>query len=161
VTLAEIPFSNASIRIATSRNLVVFAWRDAPTVAEVRQCHRILRAVARQYPAGAGVINLIIQGTPSFSEAVRAEAARATSDPLIAKVGVAHVVLVTGFVGVAVRGFLSSVTLLGRSPRKSRAFGDVPSGAAWLAPRLSVGGEAWTPAEVAAVAVEARDRNSR
>ena len=154
MALAEVLLSDATCRIGTSRNLIVYTWRDPPTVTQLREASRISRALGRRYPAGTGLFNVIIEGTPRFSEEVRVETARLTADPAVASLGSADVVLLTGFAGVAVRGFMNTANLLARVPRPRQVFGDMASGAAWLAPKLAVAGEVWTPAQVMAVAEE-------
>jgi hypothetical protein len=154
VALVEVHLAEPTCRIATAKNLVVYSWLDAATLAQVRASGRICRAMVRKHPGGTGSLHLIAAGMPRYDEEVRAEAARIRGDPRFSSLGVAEVVMVTGLVGVAVRGFVSTVNLLGRAVRPHKVFGDVASAAEWLAPRLSAGGEAWTAAEVVAIAAE-------
>jgi hypothetical protein len=144
----ELEVTERSFCVATSRNLVVFSWRALATVEQVRACGRASRGLARRKPGGTGAVNLIAGGVPRFTDEVRREAERLRADPSLSPLGRADVVLVDGFAGVAARGFMSTVTLLGKSGRPHRVFGDVRSAGAWLAPKLSAGGEPWTSAEV-------------
>lgn len=156
MALVEILHADGTLRLGASRNLVVYVWHDAPTLPQLRECGRVSRAVARAHPEGTALLDLIVGGIPRFSEDVRAEAARVSNDPSVSSLGAADVVLVTGLAGAAVRGFLGTLTLLSRMPRPRKVFGDVASAAAWLAPRLRVGGQAWTVPDVVAVAAEMR-----
>jgi hypothetical protein len=152
VGLVELHCAEPTCRIATARNLVVYSWRDAATLEQIRASGRVSRAMARKHPRGTGSLHIIAGGIPRFSDEVRAEAAKIRGDPSLSSLGVAEVVLVTGLAGVAARGFVSTVTLLGRAARPRKVFSDVPSAAAWLAPKLNAGGESWTAAELELVA---------
>jgi pimeloyl-ACP methyl ester carboxylesterase len=154
VALVEVHCAEPTCRIATARNLVVYSWREVATLDQVRASGRISRAMARKHPRGTGSLHLIAGGIPRFSEEVRAEAAKIRGDANLSSLGVAQVVLVTGLAGVAARGFLSTVTLLARAARPDKVFSELRSAAAWLAPKLAAGGEAWTAAEVEVVAAE-------
>jgi hypothetical protein len=61
--------------IVARRNLVVALWRDAPRVEWFQAIREKTWPYADRYPAGAGWINLIVSGTPRFTEAARREAA--------------------------------------------------------------------------------------
>jgi hypothetical protein len=154
VPLVEVPYSDACCRIGTSRNLVVYAWWDVPAVSQLREAGRISRAAARKHPSGTALVNLVVSGTPRFSEEVRAESARIARDSELATLGGVDVILLTGLVGVAARSFLETVNLLSRAPRPRKVFGEVPSAAAWVAGKLAAGAEAWTGAQVEAAVTE-------
>jgi hypothetical protein len=154
MALAEMHCAEASCRIATARNLIVYSWLDAPTLLQVRASGRLSRAMARKHRGGTGSLHVIAGGTPRFDEAVRSETAKIRGDATLSPLGVAEVVLVTGLSGVAARGFLSTVALIARAARPQKVFADLTSAAEWLAPKLSAGGEGWTPAEILAVVTE-------
>ncbi len=115
--------------------------------------------MARAYPAGTGLLDIIVGGTPNFSQEMRDETTRLTHDPGYSRLGVADVVLISGLTGATVRAFLGTLALLShRRHRPHKVLGDVPSAAEWLAPKLGAGGEAWKPADLVAVATEVMGR---
>jgi hypothetical protein len=134
-----------SFGIAGRRNLVVALWRDAPQVAWFQAIRDTTWPYADRWPEGAGWINLILSGTPRFSEEVRREAAAISTRDDIYRQGTAHVVTLEGLRGSATRAFLSTIFLLARSRTPTRVFADVAAAADWIAPKLGPG---WTVAEV-------------
>lgn len=150
---AETLYTCPQLEIAASRNLIVLAWYEHPTVAIMREIARAGRAVARQYPGGSAMINIFLSGTPKFSDEVREEVVRVNRDASLYPLGAARLILLPGLQGVAVRAFLNTVTLLSRqAARPTQAFGDLHEAAVWLTPRLERSGERWTVGEVVAVA---------
>lgn len=149
---AETLYTDATLLMAAHRNLLIVAWTNAPNAEQLRECGRLGRVLGRKYPNGVGMLDLLISGTAKFSNEVRDEALKLNRDPKLFRLGVADTLLVTGLVGVAVRAFLSTVTLLGRPLVPTRMFGSVADSAAWLAPKLSLGGEPWTAAEIVGLA---------
>lgn len=135
--------------MVTARNLFVAVWSDAPTVKQMQAMARAAAAHRRAHPRGAALLNVVRGGTPSFDNAVRDEARRLTSDGHF-DVGVAHVVLLGGLVGAAVRAFLSTIVLLGRPKEPTQVFGDANAAIGWLASRFANGGERWTRDDVQA-----------
>jgi hypothetical protein len=154
VALVDIVYSDATCRVGTSRNLFVYAWYDAPTLSQLQECGRLSRAMHRRHPQGTALLDLMVAGTPRFSEEIRAETTRLTAEPTTATLGVADVILLGGLAGVAVRTFINTVNLLGRTTRPHKVFSEVAPAAAWLGPKLSAGPERWTSADVAAVAAD-------
>ncbi|MFT3776460.1 MAG: hypothetical protein QM820_64795 [Minicystis sp.] len=153
MTRPETLFACPQVEIFASRNLLMLAWHEAPTVGVMREVARAARTVARQHPAGSGVMNLFLRGTPRFTDEVRDEVVKIERDSSLFPLGVARVILLPGLAGVAVRVFLNTVTLLARhTTRPVQAFGEVQEAAAWLAPKVSAGGEAWTAGEIVALA---------
>jgi len=153
MTGSETLFACPQVELIASRNLALAIWRDAPTIEVLREVSRAGRALAKQQPNGSGLVNLLVSGTPRFSEDVRAEVVKIARDATLYPLGIARVFLVPGLAGVAVRAFLNTVTLVaGPSSRPLRAFTTLEDAAAWLAPKLEVGGQRWTPAEILALA---------
>lgn len=148
-----------TLRIVTAGNLVIASWFDAPTLEQMRAFRRASQALKQRHPEGTAMVNLIVTGTPRFSAEVREEAALQQKDALH-NLGAAHVILVGGLVGTAVRGFLGTMILLGRSKNPTRVFGDVAPASAWLLERLKNGPvEGWTLEDVKAafeLAIEPR-----
>ena len=150
----ETVHTDSTLRIVISRNVQANVWSNAPTVEQMRLFGRVGVAQMRPHPRGTGLLNLIVGGTPSFSEAVRAETVKLVKQPGIFSLGAAHLVLVGGFTGTAVRAFLSTVLLLGRPPCPNKVFGDPETAAAWLAPLLAQGAERWSQAELIALVAQ-------
>ena len=146
--------TDAILRVLTSRNVQVNVWSNAPTVEQIRIFGRSGVSLARRNPRGAGLINLMLKGTPSFSEEVRDETIKLMKQGSF-RLGTAHVVLLGGLTGSAVRAFMSTVTLLARSPVPNKVFGEPEAAAAWLAPLLAQGAEAWSPVELVALVKQA------
>ena len=129
--------TDAILRVLTSRNVQVNVWSNAPTVEQIRIFGRSGMSLARRNPRGAGLLNLMLKGTPSFSEEVRDETVKLMKQGAF-RLGTAHVVLLGGLTGSAVRAFMSTVMLLARSPAPNKVFGEAEPAAAWLAPLHSV-----------------------
>ena len=147
--------ADATLRLASHRNLLLAVWCDAPTLEQMRELGRASRAISRRHPAGADMLNVVLSGKPTFSDAVRQEGIKLTSDPTLIRLGTAHLVLVTGLAGAATKAFLSTMLLVGRPAVPTKVFADPDGAAAWLAPRLSLPGAEWSAAEVKACQAEA------
>jgi hypothetical protein len=148
----SIVYKSPSLEVGTARNLLVAAWNETPTVADMVGLTSAARALNRPYPKGSGLINLVLRGTPKFTDEVRAAFVKVNSDPMAFSLGSARVLLVGGMAAVAVRAFLNTVSLVSKRVRPVRTFLGVAEAAEWLAPKLSVGGLAWSAAEVEGVA---------
>jgi hypothetical protein len=147
----ETLYTDADVQISAHRNLLIVAFSDAPAAEHLRECGRIARVLTRKYPGGIGLLDLVLSGTPRFSNEMRDEAVKLSRDPALFRQGVADVVLIPGLIGVATRSFLSTVSLLSRSPNPRSAFGTLEAADAWLVPRLSDAGERWTKGDLVAV----------
>jgi hypothetical protein len=141
--------ADETLRLVTAKNLLVAVWSDAPTLTQMQSVGRAAAALRRAHPRGAAMLNVVRGGTPSFSNAVREEARRLTSDGHFT-LGVAHVVLLGGLVGATVRAFLSTIVLLGRPKEPTQVFGEAGAALGWLEARLATGGEGWTRDDVQA-----------
>jgi hypothetical protein len=102
-------------------------------------------AYARSWPDGTGFLNLIVSGTPRFSEEVRNELAEMARQRQVPELGTAHIVAVDGFRGTAVRAFLGTLFILSRPKTPTKVFGNGHDAGRWLAPLL---GRGWTPARI-------------
>ena len=151
----ETVHTDSTLRIVTARNVQVNVWSNAPTLEQMRVFGRVGLAQARQYPRGTALLNLVLGGTPSFSEPVREETVKLMKQAELFSLGSAHVILVGGFTGTAVRAFMSTTILLGRPRRPSKVFGEPETAAAWLAPLLAKGAEPWSPASLTALVAQA------
>ncbi len=148
--------ADSTFRIVTSRNVQVNVWSDAPTLEQMFVFGRTGAAHARQHPRGTALINLIVSGTPSFTEPVRAEAIKLVKESAIFSLGAAHVILVSGFAGTAVRAFMSTAIMVGRPNRPNKVFGELAPAAAWLAPLLTKGAQPWSSAALMALVAQIR-----
>jgi hypothetical protein len=149
---AETLYTDADMQIAAHRNLLLITFNDAPSAEHIRECGRIARSLARKHPGGIALLNLVLSGKPNFSNEMREESVKLNRDPSLFRLGIADVVLIPGFVGVAARSFMSTIMLLSRSPNPRSAFGKLEDADAWLAPRLAAGGERWAKGDILGVA---------
>lgn len=139
----EVLFENATARIAAARNVVVAAWADAPrTTVELREFEKAGKRVSTQFEKRAVFANVILSGTPSFSQEVRDEVTRLTRTPMF-HLGTAQIILVQGLAGVAVRAFLATSFILSRTKIPNKVFGDLDFGVDWLHGRLCEGPVEW------------------
>jgi hypothetical protein len=150
----ETVHSDSTLRIVTARNVQVNVWSNAPTLDQMRVFGRVGAAHARQHPRGTGLVNLVVRGTPSFSEPVRAAAVNLLKQEGLFSLGGAHIILLDGLAGTAVRAFLNTAILLGRPSRPNKVFGESATAVAWLAPLLVRGAEPWSPAKLAALVAQ-------
>ncbi|MGH1346040.1 MAG: hypothetical protein ACRBN8_31035 [Nannocystales bacterium] len=132
-------------------HLFVAVWDGAPQLSQMEAMAEHGRAFESSH-GPAALVNIAADGTPSFSDDVRRISVELTRDPMLFQVARAHVILMTGFAGIAVRSFINTFLLLGRPPRPTRMLASIEEAAAWLPPFLPEG--AWTP-ETLAESVEA------
>lgn len=147
----ETVHTDSTLRIVLARNVQVNVWSNAPTLEQMHVFGRTGVAHARQHPRGTSLINLVVRGTPSFSEPVRAEAVKLVKHAGIFTLGAAHIILLDGLASTAVRAFMNTVILLGRPIRPNKVFGEPETAIAWLVPLLAQGAERWSPTELGAV----------
>ena len=150
--MAEIFFENETARISIDRNVVVAAWFQEPRVPkELREMERAGKKVSSKHKSGGVLFNVILSGKPSFSEEVRTEVNRITSDDTLYTAATAHVILVEGFIGSAVRAFLATALVVSRTKTPNKTFTDVASAAKWVNERLAAAKiEGWTEGDLAA-----------
>ncbi len=140
---------DASFRLGVRKNLVVPVWSNTPEVAHIRAFGRALAAVHATHGKAFGVFDVVVAGKPNVGDDTRDELLGILKDPRFDGHVAAHVVLIPGFQGAAVRAFLSTVSLVSRMRTVSKFFGEVREAAAWIAPHLSQGGrEAWSARDV-------------
>src|SRR5262245_36721668 len=114
---------DGTLRIACCDNLIVAIWSDAPELSQMQVFGRALQDLARRYPSRTALCNVVVRGTPNFSDPVRQAALRLARDPNLYGFGAAHLILIEGLAGVATRAFLSTLLLVAsRAP--IRIFGD-------------------------------------
>jgi hypothetical protein len=148
--MAEVFFENETARISIERNVVVAAWLQEPREPkELREMERAGKKAASKYKDATALFNVIISGRPSFSEEVRSEVTRITSDDTIFAAATAHVILVEGFIGSAVRAFIATALVVSRTKTPNKTFGDIDAAVKWVKERLDVAKtEPWTEADL-------------
>lgn len=132
------------LRLGVDRNLMVVGWTDSPEADHLRALGAAAQKLARSYPKGSALLDVLIRGTPKFHDRVREETVKVIHDPGNFTLGVGHLILVEGLAGAAIRAFLSTAMLMGRGHRPRKVFADPRDAAAWLARNLSLGSETWT-----------------
>lgn len=139
-------YESARAVFVESRNVGIVVWRNAPDLADIRAWHRFAHAMHKEHGACA-CIDLVLTGTPRFPDDVRRAAEELAADPRVFSLGFAHVLLLPGLAGSAVRAFIGTVLLVARPPAPAKVFGDVASAIEWLLPKLGAG---WTAATLRA-----------
>lgn len=147
-TSPEVVHQDPTFAVVIDDRVVAAVWKDAPTLAQMRRLRAATDRHKKMFPDGGAFVNIVVSGTPSFSNEVRAEAAKQTSDNDTWGIATAHVVLVDGFAGIAVRSFFSTMTLLGRSKVPTKVFGDLDEATRWIASHLRLRDPSCTPARV-------------
>ena len=144
-----VAFENAVARFTHDRNVAVAAWFEAPrTSVELLEMEKVGKKLLSQYKEETALFNVIVSGTPSFSEEVRKEVTRITSDDTLFAKASAHVLLVEGFVGSAVRAFVSTALVLSRTKTPNKVFADVDGAATWVKTKLDGGPVVWMPGDL-------------
>jgi hypothetical protein len=147
--METLAFENEVARITYDRNVAVTAWFDAPRAAlELREMEKVGKKISAQYKESTALFNVIVSGTPSFNDEVRKEVTRISADDTLYALGSAHVLLVEGFVGSAVRAFLSTALTLARAKTPNKVFADVDGAATWVKGQLEKGPVVWTPGDL-------------
>ena len=130
--LGELRYHDDVLVILARRNLLALAWYDAPRRGHLLEVLRQMQAIQRASPTPPCLLNVVIRGTPSFSDEVREEAARLVRGTDQFESATAHVIEVEGFPGTATRMFLSTMLLISRQRPKVRVFADYREGVKWL-----------------------------
>jgi hypothetical protein len=137
---ATVRYADATLRIVTTRGLCVARWADSPAPQHFPEVVTAMQS-ALDGSGRAALLNVIdAKGKlPRFNEEVRHAAGKMARAISPISVGTAHVLLMDGFSGAAVRMFLSTLTLLARASAPTTVHSTVSGGAAWLA-GLAAGG---------------------
>jgi len=126
------------LTVATDRGLCVARWADSPSAHHFPLLTAAMRAAADPRAALFNVVDA--RGKlPRFDEEVRRAAAEMARAIVPVASGTAHVLLLQGFTGAAVRMFLSTLTLLSRGGAPTTVHSSVAEGAAWLAKHAANG----------------------
>lgn len=118
-------------------NLLLGAWWHAATLDHVEA---LREATARCLEGAQGfctaVVALDASGVFSFADDVRKALVELVSETEETGKGTAFIVMRRGFMGAAMRAFMTGVFLVSRTKEPSRAFALPGPGAAWLAERF-------------------------
>jgi hypothetical protein len=133
-------FADATLRIVVDRGLCVARWADSPAPHHFPHVVTAVKAAA-DGPGRAALFNVVdAKGKiPRFNDEVRQAAGRMAIAITPISAGTAHVLLIDGFTGAAVRMFLSTLTLLTRSGPPTTVHSTLAAGAAWLANQAGTG----------------------
>jgi hypothetical protein len=141
-------FMNPRLRLMATEDLIVAVWSDAPVLEDLGPLTLLRLATQRQFPLGTGFLNVVQSGRAAhFSKEVSEATVKFTRAATLV-LGSAHVILVPGLKGTAVRTFLSTVFLVARQTRPVQVFSKLDKAAEWLAPLMANGAHAWTPAAI-------------
>jgi len=112
----SVRYSDAILRIVVEPGLCIARWADAPLAHHFPRVTEAMHQAA-QGSGGAALFNVVdARGKlPRFDEEVRKAATRMARDITPYARATAHVLLLDGFTGAAVRMFLSTLALLTRS----------------------------------------------
>jgi hypothetical protein len=140
--------------ITITRNVAICGWRNAPRLEHVRMWHRAGKEIARAHPGVGACVDIVVRGTPLFTDDVRKAAEEMAGDRHVFDLGVVHAVLIPGFAGTAVRAFIGTVLLVSRPATPTKVMGDLGQAVTWLAPRIAKQG--WTQTELLAACESVR-----
>ena len=141
----RVAYEDSTLRVGVVENLTIAVWFDAPSADQMRTVDRVDKAMRRASKGGVGFLNVIVSGVPTFSAEVREEAARQVAEGNDNNACAGHLILIEGFVGVAVRAFLSTVFLMAKPDYPTKIFAEPRLCARWMAESLDGAGEVrWT-----------------
>lgn len=143
----DVLHEDATLRVWALREVVAVAWFEAPNAEQLRKLQRLAKQRTLKYPRGLWLYQIVVRGTPRFTDDVRVEVDRITREETFS-VGSAHVILAPGLAGAAARAFLSTVLLVRKNSLPAKVFGDFESAAAWMARELGAGWQATELAEL-------------
>lgn len=116
-------YRDSTLCIFGIEELLFSLWSDAPQLEHIQTLDRAvsqhLRAIGDRKQV---FVNVMLGGKPNFSEEVRRETAKFPQRYSKHRAAVAHVVMLTGLAGVAVRAFTSTTLLLGRPSVPTKVF---------------------------------------
>ncbi|MEM9188035.1 MAG: hypothetical protein AAGF12_02575 [Myxococcota bacterium] len=133
----RILYQDQRLQICVQRNMFAAGWFGMPELRHMHEVERCYEDLRSEWPDGVGFANVIVGGVPNFSREVREDAARQTAKGDEQDLATAHLILVDGLAGAAVRAFLSTMLLVGRSTVPNRVFSDCGVAAGWVAGLLN------------------------
>jgi hypothetical protein len=124
--------------IAVWHNISIGIWGMSATLPLVRELENVGERIARQYPKTSSIHVLMNDaGLPSPDARKRLEEITAKAGTRL--IGVATVVMGSGFRVGSLRGFLTSVHWLERRPYGAQVCSSIREATDWLAPLHSAG----------------------
>jgi hypothetical protein len=141
-------------------NLLVAAWRQAPSMLEMKIVGTHIAQLHRDHGEEVGFVNLAISGKAELiTKEVRDEGNRLARR--WASACSAHVVLVEGLAGVVVRSILRAMSVVSGHSTPWRVFDDIHTAAPWIAERIDGrAGCTWNAADVEAILADAAHRRA-
>jgi hypothetical protein len=110
--------------------------RGEPSIAFLEQSIRFLRASAKEYPQGVGLLIVISADAPPPSEAAREHIKKGLIQLSGVLRGAARVIEGQGFPSAAKRSALALLDLILRMPYPTKIFGSSSDAAVWLVQSL-------------------------
>lgn len=144
----EILHEDATWRLATRKNLALSVWTGAPSAGQIRTFHRHAERFSHNHSAGQLLCSIVLRGAPDFSQETRTELAKMVRDNKIFSLGSAHLILLGGLAGTAVRTFLNTVVLIAKPTAPLRVFAEKGAAVVWMHTQLSKAPEAWLNNEI-------------
>ena len=143
-------YQSEALICAEAENLALALWIGMPSVDDVRACIEMGERGKDKWAGETLFVNSIPprrKGDPpvraDFSAPVRSELTEFAKHDDIHLLGTAHLVMVDGFLGAAVRTFLNTITLVARPTTPTKVFAELQDSAQWLS---DAGGPVtWTP----------------
>lgn len=148
-----------ALRVVSAGHLLMAVWFEAPTIEDMKglqvagERHRTELRGERQV-----FVNVVAEGRPRLFDEIHGEATRQSSRNAPHRAATAHVILLSGFPGVMVRSFMSTMILLSRPRAPTRVFDSMGAAAPWLVERLRELDPAWTQEALHEVYRQARAR---
>ena len=132
---ATLRYADETLRVVTDRRLCVIRWLDSPAARHFPEVTSAFAHAVDGSGQGVGLFNVVdARGKlPRFTDEIRRAAGDMTRAVTPASAGAAHVILLDGLSGVAVRMFLSTLTLLSRGTTPTTIHSSLDEGVAWLA----------------------------
>lgn len=147
-------YEDARVRIVSDGELLVAIWWNAPLPEQMRALDAA--QVGHHGELGEGrqiFVNLVLDGIPSFSDEVRRKAAELSRRAEEWRSVTAHVILIPGLRGVAVRSFVSTFMLMARARERTGVFGSIADGARFIGQKH--GTPRWSEARALAALTDA------
>ena len=141
----RVRYADSTLRLTSLDNVIVAAWFDAPVLDHMRVIDRQTRYMRREHDVGFVYVNVAVTGIPKFSKEVIDEIERMGKLVTERDLATAHVVLMNGLAGTAVRTFLSTALLVSRPPEPNKVFADLTASVRWMLRFLTAAGHyVWT-----------------
>ena len=144
----EIVHDDALLRVVTRKNVTFAVWSGPPGVSQIHALQRAADFTSKRGRPEQLLISTVLRGAPNFSEEVRDELVRVMRNKENFRLGTAHLILLDGMAGTAVRAFLSTVKLLSRNAAPMGVFGKTEEALLWGLERVRGSRERWIYSEL-------------